>query len=73
MDMEKIRFIQGCAFIGFIIFLSFVLYGYYFHLRNSEKKGEANYEKYGNLALNDSIHDEIIEPYPNKNKDTKGE
>lgn len=63
MDMEKIRLIQGCAFIVFIMFLSFVLYGYYFYLKKSEKNGDRNYEQYGRLALNDGLNDEILEPY----------
>lgn len=73
MDMETVRLIQGVAFIVFIIVLTFVLYGYYFHLRKSEKTGERDYEKYGNLALNDNIDDELIEPYPSKKEDAKEE
>ncbi len=62
MSMEFIRELQAYGFIFFIIFLCVVLYGYYYHLYKSEKTGRRNYEKYGNLALDDNISDEILEP-----------
>lgn len=61
-------------FIGFIIsyqkeiylivtlLLVAFLYGYVYHLYSSQKKGVKDYEKYANLALNDNLDDEPIEP-----------
>ncbi len=50
-----IRNIQGFANLFMTIFLVIVLYGYIIHLYRSEKKGEQDYEKYGNIALDDEI------------------
>ena len=50
-----IRNIQGYANFFMTIFLVIVLYGYIIHLYRSEKKGEKDYEKYGNIALDDEI------------------
>ena len=52
---------QGYGFFAFVVFLSVVLYAYYFHLYKREKKGERNYEKYAKLALNDELDDGILE------------
>ncbi|WP_297575073.1 cytochrome c oxidase, cbb3-type, CcoQ subunit [uncultured Campylobacter sp.] len=76
MDVDTIRMIQGVAFIVLVIFLTMVLYAYWFHLKRSEKEGYRDYEKYGNLALDDSIDDEPIEPrypYPKRDEDAKKE
>jgi len=59
-----IREIQGYANFFFTIFLVFLLYGYIIHLYRSEKKGERDYEQYGNIALNDEITDTPIERNP---------
>lgn len=47
------------------LLLVMFLYGYVYHLYSSELKGTKDYEKYANLALNDSIDDEPIEPRKN--------
>jgi len=46
------------------ILLVIVLYGYIIHLYRSEKKGEKDYEKYGNIALDDEIDSKPIEENP---------
>lgn len=38
-----------------------VLYSYIYHLYSSEKKGKRNYEKYGDIALNDEVTDKPVE------------
>lgn len=38
------------------------LYGYVYHLYSSQRTGKKDYEKYANLALNDNLDDEPIEP-----------
>lgn len=43
------------------LFLVIVLYSYIYHLYSSEKKGTRNYEKYGDIALNDEITDTPVE------------
>ncbi len=59
-----IRDIQGYASFFMTIFLVIVLYGYIIHLYRSEKKGERDYEKYGNIALDDEIDSAPIEENP---------
>jgi len=46
------------------IFLVIVLYGYIVHLYRSEKKGEKDYERYGNIALDDEVDSKPIENNP---------
>ena len=59
-----IRNIQGYASLIMTTFLVIVLYGYIIHLYRSEKKGERDYEKYGNIALDDEIDSKPIEENP---------
>jgi cytochrome c oxidase cbb3-type subunit 4 len=48
------------------LFLVVVLYGYIYHLYRSEKKGTHNFEKYGDIALNDEITDTPVESVSKK-------
>lgn len=66
MDIAQI---QAYAFFIFTGFLVVVLYAYIYHLYSSEKKGTRNYEKYGNLALDDEITDEPVESVSKDKKD----
>jgi len=50
-----IRELQGYASFFMSIFLVVALYGYIVYLYRSEKKGEKDYEKLGNIALDDEI------------------
>ena len=50
-----IRELQGYASFFMTIFLVVMLYGYIVYLYRSEKKGEKDYEKLGNIALDDGI------------------
>ncbi len=65
------RLIQGVAYLGLIIFLTFILYGYIIHLYRSEKKGKRNYEKYGKMALDDELSSPPVEPLEENNKESK--
>jgi cytochrome c oxidase cbb3-type subunit 4 len=56
-----IRELQGYASFFMTIFLVVMLYGYIIHLYRSEKKGERDYEKYGNIALDDEIDSKPVE------------
>jgi cytochrome c oxidase cbb3-type subunit IV len=53
--------LQAYAYFGFTAFLVVVLYGYIYHLYSSQKKGIRDYEKYGNIALDDDITSTPVE------------
>jgi cytochrome c oxidase cbb3-type subunit 4 len=56
------------------IFLVVVLYWYIVYLYRSEKKGEKDYEKLGNIALDDEIDSKPIDTSsvtPSENKEQK--
>ena len=50
-----IRELQGYASFFMTIFLVVMLYGYIIYLYRSEKRGEKDYEKLGQIALDDEI------------------
>jgi len=55
-----IRELQGYASFFMTIILVVVLYWYIVYLYRSEKKGEKDYEKLGNIALDDEIDSKPI-------------
>ena len=55
-----IRELQGYASFFMTIILVMVLYWYIVYLYRSEKKGEKDYEKLGNIALDDEIDSKPI-------------
>jgi len=55
-----IRELQGYAYFFMTIFLVVLLYWYIVYLYRSEKKGEKDYEKLGNIALDDEIDSKPI-------------
>lgn len=69
MDAQTLREIQGYGFFAFVVVAVALLYGYYFHLYKSERSGRRNYEKYSDLALKDSIDEEILESSDNAKKE----
>ena len=68
MDIAQI---QAYGFFFLTGFLVVVLYGYIYHLYSSEKKGTRDYEKYGNIALNDEITDKPVEAVSDEKEETK--
>jgi len=72
MDMD-IRNLQGYASFFMTIFLVIMLYGYIIHLYRSEKKGERDYEKYGQIALDDEITSTPVEDKSASQRDNKEE
>jgi len=72
MDMD-LRNLQGYASFFMSLFLVVMLYGYIIHLYRSEKKGERDYEKYGNIALDDEITSTPVEENPASQRDYKEE
>ncbi|BAF71140.1 cytochrome c oxidase, cbb3-type, CcoQ subunit [Sulfurovum sp. NBC37-1] len=67
-----IRELQGYASFFMTIFLVVALYGYIVYLYRSEKKGEKDYEKLGNIALDDEIDSTPVnssDPSPDEKKE----
>ena len=71
--METIRELQAFGYFFFTVFLVVILYAYILHLYRAEKKGTRNYEKYGNLALDDELHHELVEPNDQVKEEAKKE
>ncbi|GAA8594664.1 cytochrome c oxidase, cbb3-type, CcoQ subunit [Helicobacter pylori] len=63
MDLESLR---GFAYAFFTILFTLFLYAYIFSMYRKQKKGIVDYERYGYLALNDALEDELIEPHHKK-------
>jgi cytochrome c oxidase cbb3-type subunit 4 len=72
MDMD-LRNLQGYASFFMSLFLVIMLYWYIVHLYRSEKKGERDYEKYGNIALDDEITSTPVEDKPASEREYKEE
>ena len=66
-----IRELQGYASFFMTIFLVVMLYGYIIHLYRSEKKGERDYEKYGNIALDDEVDSSPVDEMPEAQSEKK--
>jgi cytochrome c oxidase cbb3-type subunit IV len=66
-----IRELQGYASFFMTIFLVVMMYGYIIHLYRSEKKGESDYERFGNIALDDEINSKPIVPNPKTQKENE--
>jgi cytochrome c oxidase cbb3-type subunit 4 len=67
-----IRELQGYASFFMTIFLVVILYWYIVYLYRSEKNGEKDYEKLGNIALDDEIDSTPIntsDPVPDEKKE----
>ena len=71
MDIAEL---QAWAYFILTAFVTFMLYAYIYHLYSSEKKGTKDYEKYGNIALDDDISSTPLEKMesesPKENKDS---
>lgn len=72
--METIRELQAYGYAFASVLLAVIFYAYIYHLYSSKKKGGKDYEKYANMALNDSLEDspvEKIEPEEKQNRSNK--
>jgi len=67
-----IRNLQGYASFFMTIFLVVMLYGYIVYLYRSEKKGEKDYEKLGDIALYDEIDSKPINTSDSISSEKKG-
>ena len=54
-SVETLKEVQAYAYFAFTALLCVILYSYIYHLYSSEKKGEKNFEKYSNIALDDEV------------------
>ncbi len=61
MEMETIRELQAYGYAFASVIFALILYGYMYHLYTSKKRGGKDYEKYSNIALNDSLDDTPVE------------
>ena len=64
--------IQSYTYLVMTIIMVGVLYSYILYLYRSEKKGEKDYEKYGNIALDDSIDSIPVEDMPEPTNEKQG-
>jgi len=67
-----IRELQAYGIFFMTIFLVVMLYGYIIYLYRSEKRGEKDYEKLGNIAIDDEIDSDPVnssDPLPSDNKE----
>jgi cytochrome c oxidase cbb3-type subunit IV len=68
--IELITQYRGYAYFFFMLFVIVILYGYMAHLYRAQKKGIRDYEKYGNLALDDDLNSKPIEEIEEKKKES---
>lgn len=67
--MEAIRVLQAYGYaIGSVLF-AIIFYSYVYYLYTSKKRGGKDYEKYANMALDDSISDTPVEKIEPTNED----
>jgi cytochrome c oxidase cbb3-type subunit 4 len=65
--------LQAYAYLIGTVIAVVALYGYIVYLYKSEKSGEKDYEKYGKLALDDSIDSQPLEKNESRTKHEKKE
>ncbi len=54
-SVETLKEIQAYAYFFFTALLCVILYAYIYYLYSSEKRGEHNFEKFSNIALDDEV------------------
>ncbi|WP_163534865.1 cytochrome c oxidase, cbb3-type, CcoQ subunit [Helicobacter suis] len=59
MDIDTVR---GLAYAFFTILFTVFLYAYIVSMYTKDKKGITDYERYGQLPLQDELSDALIEP-----------
>jgi cytochrome c oxidase cbb3-type subunit 4 len=67
--MDFIKEVQGYLYFGMTVVFVIGLYWYIVYLYKGKERG-VDYEKYSDLALNDSLDDEILEATDEKKKDS---
>lgn len=69
MTAQNIEYIRVGAYFVVTILLIVFLYSYAISMWRRQKKGLRDYEKYGDLAVNDSLSDELVEPRTTSKKE----
>lgn len=62
---------RGWTYFIVTVLLVVFLYSYIFHIYRKQRSGEKDYEKYGRLALDDNLDDELIEAYNEGEREDK--
>jgi len=65
--MDFLKEVQGYLYFGMTVVFVIGLYWYIVYLYKGKDRG-MDYEKYSDLALNDSLDDEILEATDDKKK-----
>ncbi len=65
MTEETLEMIRALAYLVVTVLLVIFLYSYAISMYRKQAKGIKDYEKYGSLAVNDDLNDEVIEPRDN--------
>jgi len=66
VELEQIRIYLYIIGTGFAVV---IFYYYIIYLYRNEKKGNRDYEKYGNLALDDELDSQPLEDKTNEKKE----
>lgn len=69
MTAQHIEYIRVGAYFVVTILLIIFLYSYAISMWRRQKNGNRDYEKYGDLAINDSLSDELVEPRTTSKKE----
>lgn len=62
MTAEHIEYIRVGVYFVVTLLLIVFLYTYAFSMWKKQRTGAKDYEKYGGLAVNDDLNDELVEP-----------
>ncbi len=69
MTAQHIEYIRVGAYFVVTILLIIFLYSYAISMWRRQKTGIRDYEKYGDLAINDNLNDELVEPRTTSKKE----
>ncbi len=62
MSAETWNLIRAGAYFVITVLLVIFLYSYAISMYRKQKNGTRDYEKYGSLAVNDDLSDDLVEP-----------
>ena len=61
MDYQFIETLRQYLYLGELILIAIMLYGYVWYMYKSEKAGKKDYEKFARLALDDELTSKPIQ------------
>lgn len=71
--LKNLANIQAYSYFAIVVLLTVFLYSYIYYLYSRQKSGHKDFEKYGDIALKDDIHDAPVESISkHKNKKDGG-